>query len=205
MRKIFLLSLPTLLLAATGCHTTADPQPQPTAKQTAIVNEGFTAYATSTLPVTSQTKALVADKPTGQLRTDKLTLVLPVLDGGNRLNSQVEFVLPAGQQRAHLVGTYQLASQPNAAQGEALLTYARPSNDNTLRGNYFSSNANAVAGTLTITYYDAGNHIISGNYQAQLPGVKDPFVYVATGYPRDERRVGDLQLSGTFVEVLLTE
>lgn len=197
-------NIATFLVAAallTGCSKKeADPQPAPAPAQAATIDVVFNYYATGNEPASTQSMSLLADRPSWKKTADRLTLTLDKQSVVNTLEDQVEVVIPLNKQKAGLVGTYVLASQPNTTAGDAMITYLRPGSSSTYP-NYYGSNTNQVAGTLVITSYDAQRQLISGRYSAQFTNVKGPYSYLELGSAGDPRRDGDLAVSGTFTEV----
>jgi hypothetical protein len=201
-------NLVAILLAATllgACSKKeADPQPVPATPpaQAAGIDVKFDYYATGSTPATTRSMSLLADKPTWKQSSDRLTITLEKLDVLSSVQDRVELTIPLAKQKAGLVGTYVLASQPNTSLGEALFNYVRPGS-NSAYSNVYSSNGNQVAGSMVITSYDAKRQLISGSYNARFTNVKGPFSFLGVGSVGDPRLDGDLTLSGTFQEIPL--
>jgi hypothetical protein len=194
-----------LIVLAACSHKDADPQPAPVAPvQAATLDVKFDYYATTSLPASTQSKSLLADKPTWKQASDRLTITLEVLNVISTVDDHVDFVLPLSKQKPGLTGTYTVASQPNTTAGDALASYIRPVPSNSSAyPNVYTSNSNQVTGTLTITSYDAKRQLLSGTYQARYSNVKGPFSFLGMGSVGDPRRDGDLTISGTFQEIPL--
>ena len=202
MKKLASFLLATTLLTACS-KKEADPQPTPTAPaQAATIDVRFDYYAAGNLPASTQSMSLLADKPSWVKTTDRLTLTLQKLNVIDMVADQVEVVIPLNKQKAGLVGTYVLASQPNTSAGDALMTYLRPGSSSAY-SNLYASNNSQVAGNLIITGYDAQRQLISGSYSARFTNVKGPFSFLAVGSSGDPRRDGDLTVNGTFQELPL--
>ncbi len=200
----------TLLLSSllfTACSKKdADPQPTPSAPapapaQAATVNVAFDNYATASQPASTESLSLLATKPTYQAFSDRLEVKLEVADVRGVVQDHVLFVLPISRQKSGLVGTYTLASQPDASLGEVLVTYRRPSNSLSEYSNVYGSNTAKLEGSFTITGYDASRRLLSGSYAVKALNVKGPFSFLSAGSWGDTRRSGDLRLSGTFQEL----
>lgn len=210
MKIVLLACLATSLLAACS-KKEADPQPQPAPAapvapiQAATINVAFDAYATASAPAATQSLSLLATKPTYQLFTDRLEVKLQATDPGNSsfVQDRVQFVIPISRQKSGLVGTYTLASQPDASLGDVLLTYTRYINLTDTYPNAYGSNAQRLEGSFVITSYDATRRLISGSYTVKALNAKDAFVFLNIRYIGDQRRDGDLRLTGTFQEVPL--
>ncbi len=196
----------TLLLSSllvTACSK-KDPDPQPTPStpaQAATVNVAFDNYATASQPASTESLSLLATKPTYQAFSDRLEVKLEVANVLGLVQDRVLLVLPIGRQRNGLVGTYTLASQPDASLGEVLVTYRRPSNSNSAYDNVYGSNTAKLEGSFTITGYDASRRLLSGSYAVKALNVKTPFSFIGAGSGDDPRRSGDLRLGGTFQEL----
>ena len=198
------------LFAATslaGCSKKeADPQPTviaPTPIQAATINVAFDYYATGTSPASIQSLSLLATKPMYQQFPDRLQIKLEALNSNNFVQDRVLFAIPVSRQKAGLVGTYTLASQPDAGLGEVLVTYTRPSNSTSAFDNVYGTNSARLEGNVAITSYDAGRRLISGSYTVKVINVKGPFSFLDTSSASDPRRDGDLRLTGTFTELPL--
>lgn len=203
--KTYPLACLALSLLA-GCSKKEDaPQPVPVAPvQAGTINVVFDASATATLPASTQSKSLLANKPTWQQNSDRLTIKLESLNVINTVDDHVDFVVPVGKWKTGLTGTYALASQPNTTAGDALVSYLRPlPSSSSAYPNSYTSNANQLAGTLTITSYDTQRKLLSGSYQVRFINVKGPFSFLGIGSMGDPRRDGDVTVSGTFQEIPL--
>ena len=200
MLKNLLLALIALTLGITACQKD-DNSPRPTVAapaQEATLNLVFRYYS----PDESRGINYLADKPAGQLLTDRLTVKFTNNFPGLGSTDQIEFVLPKSRQKPGLVGTYTLASQPDPGQGDVQVSYQRAGTADTHR-NGVHSNSNRLEGSFTITSYDASRNLISGSYTCSAPNSKDPFTFLTNGSSADSRRDGDLRVSGTFTEVPL--
>jgi hypothetical protein len=132
--------------------------------------------------------------------TDRLEVKLEAINTNNFVQDRVLFTIPISRQKAGLMGTYTLASQPDAGLGDALVTYTRPSNSTSAFDNVYGTNSARLEGSFIITSYDASRRIISGSYTVKMKG---PFSFVDVNSAGDPRRDGDVRLSGTFQEVPL--
>lgn len=206
MKNIVAFALAAALLGACG-RKEAEPQPQPTAPapvQAATINVAFDFYATGSAPASTQSLSLLAAKPTYQAPADRLEVKLESLNSLSLVvEDRVQFVIPISRQKSGLVGSYTLASQPDASLGEVLVTYTRPSNSTSAFSNVYGSNQARLEGSFVITGYDAARRLISGSYTVKFLNVKEPFSFLALGSQGDPRRTGDLRLSGTFQELPL--
>jgi hypothetical protein len=203
MKNIASLALAAILLSACS-KKEADPQPAtPAPVQAATINVAFDYYATGSSPATTQSLSLLAAKPTYQALADRLEVKLESLSSLNFVEDRVQFVIPISRQKTGLVGSYTLASQPDASLGEVLLTYTRPSNSSSAYSNVYSGNQSRLEGSFVITSYDASRRLISGSYSVKALNVKGPFSFLGVGSAGDPRRDGDLRLSGTFQELPL--
>ncbi|GAA4037929.1 hypothetical protein GCM10022409_23990 [Hymenobacter glaciei] len=206
MKKLasFLLAV-TLLTACSKKE--ADPQPtpaQPAPAQAATINMAFDFYPTASSPASTQSLSLVPQKPAGELLSDRLVIKLEHANAANFVGDQVQFTLPLSRQKSGLVGTYTLASQPDASVGEVLVAYNRPvsASANAYSNTYNSNNAR-LEGSLIISAYDAPRRLISGTYTVKAVNVKSPFLFLGYNSTSDPRRDGDLRLTGTFTELPL--
>ena len=200
MLKNLLLALIALTLGITACQKDETP-PQPTAvapTQEATLNMVFRYYS----PDESRGINYLAEKPTGQLLADRLTVQFNNSVSGFTSTDQIEFVLPKSRQKPGLVGTYTLASQPDPGQGDVQVSYQRAGTAIS-RSNGVHSNSHRLEGSFTITSYDASRNLISGTYTCTAPSSKDPFTFLPNGTTADGRRDGDLRVSGRFTEVPL--
>lgn len=206
MKNLTSICLGLVLLTACA-KKEADPQPAapvlPAPIQEATLNLRFDYYGTIKDPSATRSLSLLATRPAGQQFTDRLTLHFDNLDRFNTITDQLDFVLPRSRHKAGLVGTYSLASQPDAGVGDAQVSYVRPIDAGAVRANVFTSSISQLTGSLTITTYDAARQLVSGSYSLSLDSVKDPFSFTSAGLGTDSRRDGDLRLSGTFQEVPL--
>lgn len=205
MKNIASLALAAILLSACS-KKEADPQPQPAVPapvQAATINVAFDYYATGNSPASTQSLSLLAAKPTYKALADRLEVKLESLNSLNFVEDRVQFVIPISRQKTGLMGSYTLASQPDASLGEVLVTYTRPSNSSSAYSNVYSGNQSRLEGSFIITSYDASRRLISGSYTVKALTVKGPFSFLGVGSASDPRRDGDLRLSGTFQELPL--
>lgn len=206
MKKLasFLLAA-TLLTACSKKETDPQPTPPPPAPaQAATINMAFDFYPTPSSPARTQSLSLVPQKPAGQLLSDRLVIKLEYANGINFVEDQVQFTLPLSRQKPGLVGTYTLASQPDASVGEVLVAYTRPiAASANAYFNTYDSNRARLEGSLVISAYDATRRLISGTYTVKAPNVKTPFLFLGYNATSDTRSDGDLRLSGTFTELPL--
>lgn len=204
MKKLtsFLLAA-TLLSACSKKGTDPQPTPAPPA-QAATINMAFDFYPTASSPARTQSLSLVPQKPAGQLLNDRLVIKLEYADAANFVVDQVQFTLPLGRQKPGLVGTYTLASQPDASVGEVLVVYNRPvSASANAYFNTYESNQSRLEGNLVIGAYDATRRLVSGTYTVKAVNVKSPFSFLSYNSSGDPRPNGDLRVSGTFTELPL--
>jgi hypothetical protein len=203
MQNFFLFLLGLSLL--TGCAKKEDapqPAPAPTPAQAATVNIAFDAYATASQPASTESLSLLATKPSYQVFPDRLQVTLEVLSVINTVQEQVVFTLPLSRQKNGLVGTYTLASQPDASLGETLVAYTRPSGSTSAFSNVYGTNSARLEGTFVVSSYDAARQLLSGSYSVKALNVRGPFSFLGVGSVGDPRRTGDLRLSGTFQEIV---
>ena len=203
MNKLITFCLAAAVLTACS-KKAADPQPTATAPapvQAATINMAFDYYAVGNSPAMTQSLSLLATKPTYQVFSDRLEVKLEAFSAANFLQDRVLFTIPISRQKTGLLGTYTLASQPDAGLGEVLVKYTRPSNSTSAFDNVYGTNSARLEGNFVITSYDASRRIISGSYTVKALNVKGPFSFVDNTSSGDPRRDGDLRLSGTFQEV----
>jgi hypothetical protein len=197
------LLLTVLLTASCQEEKGKDPQPAPAAPiQAATINVYFDAYATPSKPAETKSATLLATLPVGQLLSDRLTIHFDN-SFNDRVTDEVDFIIPKGRQRAGIVGTYTISSQPDAAAGDVQASYLRPSNNGDMWLNFFSSNNNMVGGSLVITSYNATRRLISGTYTLIVKDMKDPYTFIGYNSAADTRRAGNVRVAGTFEEVPL--
>jgi hypothetical protein len=203
--------LASLLLAATlltACSKKEiDPQPavpQTPPAQAATINMAFDFYPTAGSQASTQSLSLVPQKPAGQLLSDRLVIKLEYANALSFVEDQVQFTLPLSRQKTGLVGTYTLASQPDASVGEVLVSYIRPiAASANAYYNTYDSNRARIEGSLVINAYDATRRLISGTYAVRAMNVKTPFSFLSYNATIDSRLNGDLRLTGTFTELPL--
>ncbi|UOQ78647.1 hypothetical protein MUN84_08965 [Hymenobacter sp. 5516J-16] len=160
---------------------------------------------TYTYPTESKGQTFLAPAPSGRLASDKLTLLFEKepRPAGLGTEERVEFVLPKGKQKAGLVGTYTLSSQPDPGQGEVLATYERPAYGTGIYLNKYSGNSHRLEGSFVITEFNSARQLISGSYTFTIRNAKDPYVYLAVGSQADSRRDCEIKSYGTFTEIPL--
>lgn len=183
----------------------ADPQPaSPQAPvQAATINMAFDYYAVGNSPASTESLSLLATKPVYKMYSDRLEVNMQAVNSAGFVQDRILLTIPLSRQKAGLVGTYTLASQPDASLGEMLVNYTRPSNSSSAYDNVYSSNSARVEGSFTLAAYDASRHIISGSYTVKFLNVKGPFSFVDYSSTGDPRRNGDLRLNGSFQELPL--
>ncbi|GAB3673616.1 hypothetical protein GCM10027594_35320 [Hymenobacter agri] len=199
--KIASLLLAAGLLASCS-KKEAEPQPAPAAPaQAATLNVVFDFYATGSSAAHTQSLSLVPQKPVAPQSSDRVLIKLEYANSAFFVEDQLLLTLPLSRQKPGLVGTYTLASQPDASRGEVLVAYTRPtSSSSNLYSNVYDSNRNQLEGSLTISAYDAGRRLISGSYTVKAVNAKSPFSFRSYG-AADSRPDGDLRLTGTFTEL----
>jgi hypothetical protein len=203
MRKIAPLLAALLLTACSKKGVDPTPPPLPPA-QAATVNMAFDFYPTASSPARTQSLSLLPQKPVAQQLSDRLVIKLDYANTAGITEDQLQFTVPLNRQKPGLAGTYTLASQPDASQGEVLVSYIRPTSasSNTYYNTY-DSNRCRLDGSLTISAYDASRRLISGTYSVKAVNVKTPFFFLAYSAASDTRPDGDLRLTGTFTELAL--
>ncbi|UPL48630.1 hypothetical protein [Hymenobacter sublimis] len=192
------ISLLTLLASCQQDIETPEPTVTPPVQE---ANINFT----YTYPTESKGQTFLAPAPSGRLASDKLTLLFEKepRPAGLGIEERVEFVLPKGKQKAGLVGTYTLSSQPDPGQGEVLATYERPAYGTGIYLNKYSGNSHRLEGSFVITEFNSARQLISGSYTFTIRNAKDPYVYLAVGSQADSRRDCEIKSYGTFTEIPL--
>lgn len=202
-RILLFATMLTASLLGTSCGKDCEPTPEPVAAtpiQAATLHVFFE-YAGS---ADGRSVSYLADKPTGQLASDRLTLTLNNMFPAVGPSDKVVFVLAKSQQKPGLVGTYSLASQPDASKGDVQTTFFRYSSIKENTDNYVASNLNQLSGSLVITAYDAARQLISGTYEIKAAGIRDVFTFRPNFDSNpDSRRLGNLRVHGSFQEIPL--
>ncbi|WP_019946308.1 hypothetical protein [Hymenobacter aerophilus] len=203
-RIIFLASLLTASLLGTSCRKDCDPTPTPPVvaepAQAATLNVNF-AYSGST---EARSVSYVADQPSAELLSDRLIITFDGGLGNGGPADRISFALAKSRQKPGLVGTYSLASQPDASQGDAQVMFIRFTPSTNTANNAVSGNQNQLSGSLTITAYDAARQLVSGTYEVKATDLRDVFAFRNyADYTPDARRLGDLRVHGSFTELRL--
>ncbi|WBA40731.1 hypothetical protein [Hymenobacter canadensis] len=196
MKRFLVTLLTSATLFTIACQKDSADQPQPAAPvQAATLNMTF--HYTSP----DETRGInhLADRPSGQLLSDRL--VLKLSNSQTSTTDQLEFTLAKSRQKPGLTGAYTLASQPDPGAGDVQVSYLRASLNSSAIGNLITGNNHHLTGSFVISSYDATRNLISGSYTVEAADSKDPFTFLATGV--DNRRSGDLRVYGTFTEVPL--
>ncbi|GGG28249.1 hypothetical protein [Hymenobacter glacieicola] len=201
LKFVRILSGISMLTLVAGCQKDTE-MPEPTvAPAVQEANLNFT----YTYPTESKGQTFLAQAPSGKLASDRLTLVFEKepRPAGMGTEERIEFLLPKGKQKAGLVGTYTLSSQPDPGQGDMLATYERPTYGSGVYLNKYSGNSHRLEGNFVITEFNAARQLISGSYTFTIRNAKDPYVYLAVGSQADSRRDCDIKVYGTFKEIPL--
>lgn len=203
-RLILLASMLMASLLGASCRKDCDPTPTPAVvaepAQAATLNVNFE-YAGSP---EARSVSYVADKPSAELLPDRLIITISGGGGSSGPADRVGFALARSRQKPGLVGTYTLASQPDASQGDAQVMFIRFTPSTNTANNTVSGNQNQLSGSLTITAYDAARQLVSGTYEVKAAGLRDVFSFRNyADYTPDARREGNLRVHGSFTELRL--
>lgn len=203
MRKLLLLICGLNVATLSNCQKDSDSpapvDPTPAPVQEANINFVYT------YPDESKGQTFLAKNPTGKLESSRLTLLFEKEIRQNALvvEDRLEFLLPQSRQKSGLVGTYTLSSQPDPGQGEIQVTYERPFSGTGVFLNKHSGNTSVIAGSFTISEYNASRKLLSGSYTFTIRQVRDPFVFLSLNSSSDSRRLCDVKCYGTFREIPL--
>lgn len=202
-RILLFASMLTASLLGTSCTKECDPIPESVAAapaQAATLNVNFE-YAGS---AEERSVSYVADKPGAELLSDRLLLTISSEATTTGPADRITFALAKSRQKAGLVGTYSLASQPDASQGDVQVSFIRFTPSTNTYNNTVSGNQNQLSGSLIVTAYDEARKLISGTYEMKTTGIRDVFAFrnYADVTP-DARREGSLRVHGSFTEIRL--
>ncbi|MDO7846542.1 hypothetical protein Q5H92_09260 [Hymenobacter sp. M29] len=148
-----------------------------------------TAYRTSALQVT------------GQLTATELVMSWRPASKQERLVLRI----PRAQMPGDLAGTYRFQALINPGQAPSYSYFVNKMDkpdggESWVYDSWWLPSTGAVTGAVTLTAYDARQHVLSGQFQLALTGVYDP-----RARSTDRSRPCDLTLAGTFANVPVTD